>query len=414
MKISILIQESSNTISGPTINQFRLAYQHIINGHQIQLLSLYTDGAPFHAKFKTDGYASSKNSIYLDTKELILWIIQEVNSFKPDFFICDWIVPGILASRWVRLAGVPCVCSHLSDDPFFWRIMHHFAGPEAKEWQIKGISFVSKDLKNKFLRRYQNNLIQTHYIPACTIIPPVKTKRFETLKIVYSGRIEVKQKQIVKLTNSLCDAIESISNSSATLIGSGPDENLVVETIKQRNCSESVYFHGPVAHKNIFKFLKNFNIIILLSDYEGVPASIIEGMACGLVPVCLKCPGGIEELVIHNETGLLVENRGEDFINKLKSLQENPSLLKRLSLAAIEHVKKNYDVGVVAKKWEDFYNSFDNRSSFKRIRTPFWISLPKIKDEGFILSNYTELQFFIYQIRKRFKVGKRIRQFFQN
>lgn len=414
MKISILIQESSNTISGPTINQFRLAYQHIINGHQIQLLSLYTDGAPLHAKFKTDGHASSKNSIYLDTKELILWIIQEVNSFKPDFFICDWIVPGILASRWVRLAGVPCVCSHLSDDPFFWRIMYHFAGPEAKEWQIKGISFVSRDLKNKFLQRYQSNLIQTHYIPACTIIPPVKTKRFETLKIVYSGRIEVKQKQIVKLTNSLCNAVECIPNSTGSLIGCGPDEKLVIETIKKRKCQAKLTFKGKVENSNIYQVLEEFNVIVLLSDYEGVPASISEGMAVGLVPICLKCPGGIEELVIHNETGLLVENRGEDFLSKLKSLQENPDFHRRLSLAAIEHVKKNYDVGVVAKKWEDFYKSFDKRCSFKRIRTPFWISLPKIKDEGFILSNYTELQFFIYQIRKRLKVRKRFRQFFQN
>jgi glycosyltransferase involved in cell wall biosynthesis len=292
--------------------------------------------------------------------------------------------------------------------------MYHFVDSSCGKWQISGVACVSIQILKKLSNIYKDSNIPFCYIPQSTHLPIQKSSNGTTLNIVYSGRIENSQKQIAKLTNSLCDAIESISNSSATLIGSGPDENLVVETIKQRNCSESVYFHGPVAHKNIFKFLKNFNVIILLSDYEGVPASIIEGMACGLVPVCLKCPGGIEELVIHNETGLLVENRGEDFINKLKSLQENPSLHRRLSLAAIEHVKKNYDVGVVAKKWEDFYNSFDNRSSFKRIRTPFWISLPKIKDEGFILSNYTELQFFIYQIRKRFKVGKRIRQFFQN
>lgn len=414
MRISILIQESSNVISGPSLNQSKLAYQHKRNGHNVQILSIYSDISPIHDQFKKDGYDTRKSSIYIDTKEQIIWIIDAVNSFEPDFFICDWVVAGILASRWIKLSGIPCVCSHLSDDPYFWRIMFHFVDSSSDKWQISGVACVSIQILDKLSNIYKDTHTRFCYIPQSTHLPIQKCLNTTSLNIVYSGRIENSQKQIVKLTNSLCDVTDNISNSSATLIGSGPDENLVVQTINQRNCKETVHFHGPVEHNKILEFLKKFNVIVLLSDYEGVPASIIEGMACGLVPVCLKCPGGIEELVIHNETGLLVKNRGEDFLSKLKSLQENPSLHRRLSLAAIEHVKKNYDVGVVAKKWEDFYKSFDKRCSFKRIRTPFWISLPKIKDEGFILSNYTELQFFIYQIRKRLKVRKRFRQFFQN
>ena len=37
----------------------------------------------------------------------------------------------------------------------------------------------------------------------------------------------------------------------------------------------------------------------------------------------------------------------------------------------------------------------------------------KIKEEGFILSNYTEYQFFIYQLRKRLKIKRTLLEIFK-
>jgi glycosyltransferase involved in cell wall biosynthesis len=53
------------------------------------------------------------------------------------------------------------------------------------------------------------------------------------------------------------------------------------------------------------------NILILLSDYEGTPGAVMDGMACGLVPVCTDISGGVQELVIPDQTGLLVRDRGD-------------------------------------------------------------------------------------------------------
>ena len=45
--------------------------------------------------------------------------------------------------------------------------------------------------------------------------------------------------------------------------------------------------------------------LLLTSDYEGCPLSVLEAMAAG-VPVVATAVGGVPELVVHGETGLLV------------------------------------------------------------------------------------------------------------
>ena len=123
-------------------------------------------------------------------------------------------------------------------------------------------------------------------------------------------------------------------------------------------------------------------------------------MSVGLVPVCLKCPGGIDELVIHGKTGLLVKDRKEDFQDKLLYLSNNPALFKQLSKSAIDHVKNNYSVENVANQWIDFYHILSKgKKKHKNIRVPIWIKLPKINEKGFIIENYSTMQYLISSLR---------------
>lgn len=53
------------------------------------------------------------------------------------------------------------------------------------------------------------------------------------------------------------------------------------------------------------RLLRAADVLVLASDYEAVPMSILEGMAAGL-PVVATSVGGIPDLVAHGESGLLV------------------------------------------------------------------------------------------------------------
>jgi hypothetical protein len=78
----------------------------------------------------------------------------------------------------------------------------------------------------------------------------------------------------------------------------------------------------------------------------------MDGMACGLVPVCLDIPGGLRELVIHEETGLLVTDREQSFQNAISRLGQDIALRRRLSANARNHSEKQFSLKVAADRWE--------------------------------------------------------------
>ena len=116
------------------------------------------------------------------------------------------------------------------------------------------------------------------------------------------------------------------------------------QLISKENCEGKVLLAGSIAQNQIQEKLKDHNIIVLLSDFEGTPGALMDGMAVGLVPICLKCPGGIEELVIDNKTGLLASNRNESFVEKLSLLSNNSKLFRELSGSARKHIHENYSL----------------------------------------------------------------------
>ena len=56
---------------------------------------------------------------------------------------------------------------------------------------------------------------------------------------------------------------------------------------------------------------------------NGLPIALIEAMACGVVPICLQTRSGFVE---HGVTGLLVRDRGKDFIAAVQRLRQEPLL----------------------------------------------------------------------------------------
>ena len=106
-------------------------------------------------------------------------------------------------------------------------------------------------------------------------------------------------------------------------------------------------------------------------------------MAVGIVPVCLKCPGGIEELVIDDKTGLLVNDRNESFFEKLSLLSRNTKHFENLSIAARKHVIDNYSLNKSVQKWETFIAEIKNLKTAKRtrIKVPKEIKLPRLNKD---------------------------------
>jgi hypothetical protein len=91
--------------------------------------------------------------------------------------------------------------------------------------------------------------------------------------------------------------------------------------------------------------------MVLLSDFEGIPIALMEGMATGLVPVVTPIRSGIPELVFDGETGYIVPDREASFVDVIRRIRLDPALWQRLSVAARRHFEEGFSPEVVVEAW---------------------------------------------------------------
>lgn len=131
----------------------------------------------------------------------------------------------------------------------------------------------------------------------------------------------------------LITALLQISHLSwqLELVGSGPLLSEVKNYTNQLGLEHRVTFSGEC--HDVANRISQADIFLLISNWEGLPLTIIEAMRARL-PVIVSNVGGVSELVIDNETGVLVD-RGD--INTIASTLSDliQSQAKRLKMGEL-------------------------------------------------------------------------------
>ncbi len=111
-----------------------------------------------------------------------------------------------------------------------------------------------------------------------------------------------------------------------------------------------VSFPGALRHEQVFELLSQaccfvqHSVTPTYGDSEGTPVAILEAGAAAL-PVVATRHAGIADVVVHGETGFLVEERDiNGMAVYMKKLLEDQNLCRTLGAAAREHVKRNYNI----------------------------------------------------------------------
>ncbi len=138
---------------------------------------------------------------------------------------------------------------------------------------------------------------------------------------LFLGRIDKKQKAVDKIVNAF--NIVSQRNPAAVLILAGPSEgNDAKEIAKQivtLGLADKVFMLGLVTGNLKLSLLKDADIFLLTSNYEGLSVALLEAMYSGL-PVVVSNRVGLHKKIDRYQCGIVVDPKVESIAEGMQSM----------------------------------------------------------------------------------------------
>ena len=173
---------------------------------------------------------------------------------------------------------------------------------------------------------------------------------------LFVGRL-AEQKGVADLLNAL-DILQQVRPDVRTLIvGDGPLRDRLEARARAYQLVEPprVLFLG---HRNdVPRLLASSDLLVLPSLYEGMPNVVLEAMRFRKPVVATAAPG-TTEVVVHNETGLLVPLRKPPALARaIRQIVDDPDLAARLGAAGRVRVEAEFGVDRMIARFADLYES---------------------------------------------------------
>jgi len=144
-------------------------------------------------------------------------------------------------------------------------------------------------------------------------------------------------------------------NSRLILVGGGQQEEELKRLAYKLGIIERCKFVGSIPHKEVPKWLNQFDIYCAPSILESFGVAVIEASACGL-PVIVSRVGGLPEVVQEGRTGLIIPPKDVNaLVQALDALITNKKIRIEMGKAGIKFVQQNYDWECCVDKMEQLY-----------------------------------------------------------
>ena len=136
-------------------------------------------------------------------------------------------------------------------------------------------------------------------------------KKENSLKILNIGRY-VEQKDQLTLIKAL--KLLKNSNYEAIIVGKGKLKNKMQKYILQNNLEKKIRLIDFM--NNPYPIIKQSDIFILSSIFEGLPNVLLESLALNKFIISSSCPTGPKEILLYGKGGLLFEVRNYKQLSK--------------------------------------------------------------------------------------------------
>jgi 2-deoxystreptamine N-acetyl-D-glucosaminyltransferase/2-deoxystreptamine glucosyltransferase len=170
-------------------------------------------------------------------------------------------------------------------------------------------------------------------------------------RVLFAGRLAAQKRplDVVAAHALLPDDVHLV------VVGDGALRGELERAVAASPARDRVHVVGMVPHEQVPAFLRSADAFVLPSHYEELGSALVEAMAAGL-PVVANRVGGIPDLVVDGETGLLAD-RGdvEGLAAALKRVLGDADLAAGLAARSRAHVEAHYGWPALAERVIEVY-----------------------------------------------------------
>jgi glycosyltransferase involved in cell wall biosynthesis len=130
-----------------------------------------------------------------------------------------------------------------------------------------------------------------------------RTWNGKPLRVLFAGRLS-KPKNVDVLLRAIARNRQAGLDVRCTIVGEGPQREPLERLMLDLGISDAVEFAGGIGFEDVIRQLEKSDVLALVSEAEGWPKAIAEGMAFGLV--CIGSDRGFVPKMLSNGRGLTV------------------------------------------------------------------------------------------------------------
>lgn len=240
--------------------------------------------------------------------------------------------------------------------------------------RISAFVCISKGVMDRFLKRlpvkYHDKV---HLIPNAIAVasnPKDDWANDGILRVLYLGRIEATSKGCDKLPRILAELKKRRVNIKLDLYGYFHNwEEQWWKAVDASDVRDMVEYKGEISHDEVYGIMRQYDVFISPSNFEGFSLSNSEAMSCGLPLVTSNIAGVTDWICDYGKCGILVGKTDiKGFADALEMLALNPAKRREMGVAARERINKMASEEAHGKAYADLFRSVSAKRNYSDVK----------------------------------------------
>jgi len=376
----------SRSIEHP-IRVMRIIARMNVGGPAVQVSGLMRgfDAAEFEHRLYT-GYCADDEADYLDTVatdvkavriqglgrrvslsgdlKAFISLVSEIRDFKPHVIHTHTAKAGFLG----RIASIISLQSSIRVHTFHGHLLNGYFGPFKRTLVViaeKSLAFftdellavgdkVRQDLLNAGIGSKNKFGLMPPGLGIGSLSPKEDSQKVlglpsQRLQCAFIGRVTQ-----IKRPDRFLDVVSEIKKRSIELDFFIAGDGVLLEMCRERIKKEGLPVTILGWQSDIERVLSAADIVVLTSDNEGTPLSLIQAGMAGL-PVVTTNVGSVPEVVLEGSTGIVTGLDVQELAAALEKLVNDKVLRSKLGAAAQEFTLSNFGVKRLVHDHEVLY-----------------------------------------------------------